>query len=315
VASLALTYFALRDIDFSTFLNALGAGHPAWLGASLAAFAAAYGVRVVRWSILFEPATRPRPTALVRALVAGEFFTSLLPVLRLGEVARVIVLHRAARTPRADAAGTVVAERTHDAAALLFLLFLAVPFAPAVTWLRAAAIFIALLAAGSLVGLLVLKKFGSRPIGLLLRPLAWMPGLSRAHTDRAAEGVLRGLRGLRSLRVASAAFVLSALFWCGVALSYLLALRVVEIHVGLDAGIIVAVATTFSLLLPSLPASVGIFEAAALVGLKPYGVGGAHALSGAVVIHVLTFVPFLVVGPFALRGHVLGPHWLTRPTT
>jgi hypothetical protein len=29
----------------------------------------------------------------------------------------------------------------------------------------------------------------------------------------------------------------------------------------------------------------------------------ARALSGAVVIHVLSFAPFLVAGPLALRGH------------
>ncbi|MBA2360713.1 MAG: flippase-like domain-containing protein [Actinobacteria bacterium] len=74
------------------------------------------------------------------------------------------------------------------------------------------------------------------------------------------------------------------------------------VELGLEAGILVAVATTFSLLLPALPASIGIFEAAALVALAPYGVDDARALSGAVVIHVLSFVPFLIAGPLALRS-------------
>jgi glycosyltransferase 2 family protein len=300
-ASVVLTYLAVRDVDFSAFLDALAGGDPWWLGAAFAVFVGAYALRAARWWVLFEPHNRPPLGALVRALLAGEFFTSLLPVLRLGEVARIVVLHRLARTPRSEALGTVVAERTYDTAALLLLFFVAVPFAPDVTWLRGATVVLAILAVGFVVTVLLLNRFGSRPIGFLLRPLARLPGFSRARTEFAAVGIVRGLVGLRTPKIAFLAFGLSAASWCGIALSYLLALRVVGLELGLDAGILVAVATTFSLLLPALPASVGIFEAAVLVALEPYGVDDATALSGAVVIHVLSFVPFLVAGPLALR--------------
>lgn len=303
--SIVLTYFALRDIDFEAFLDALADGDPVWFLGSFAVFAAAYAVRVLRWWMLFDPDTRPPIRALVRAILVGDFLTSLLPVLRLGEIARVIVLHREVRTPRSVALGTVVTERLQDSFALLLLLFAAVPFAPGVSWLRGATLLLAVLVAGLVVTLWALSRFGSRPLDFLLRPLARLPGFSRARTELVAEGIVRGLAGLRKTRLALAAFALSLLFWLGVSFSYTLALRGAGLELGLDAGILVAVATTFSLLLPALPASVGIFEAAALVALEPYGVDEAQALSAAVVIHVLTFVPFLIVGPVALRGHAV----------
>jgi glycosyltransferase 2 family protein len=301
--SIVLTYVALRDIDWGAFLEALADGDPVWFAASFAVLLAAYAVRVARWWVLFDAGERPPLRALVRALLVGDFLTSLLPVLRLGELARVIVLHREARTPRSVGLGTVVTERVQDSVALLLLLFVAVPFAPAVAWLRGAALLLALLLAGLLVTLVVLWRFGSRPLSFLLRPLTRLPGFSRTRTQLAAEGILRGLSGLRNARVALAAFTLTVLSWLTVAFAYTLALRGVGLELDLDAGILVAVATTFSLLLPALPASIGIFEAAALVALEPYGVDDARALSGAVVIHVLTFVPFLILGPLALRGH------------
>jgi glycosyltransferase 2 family protein len=303
-ASVLLTYLALRDIDFDAFLDALAEGDPVWFTAALAVFAVAYAVRALRWWLLFEPTARPPFRALVRPLLVGEFLTSLLPALRPGEVARVVLLHREARTSRSLTAGTVVTERLHDSIALLVLLFVAVPFAPAVTWLRGATLLLAVLAAASAVTLFVVRRFGSRPLQFLLRPLAWLPGFSTTRTELAAAGILRGLAGLRSPRVALIAFTLSVLSWFGVGLSFTLALRGADLDLGLDAGILVAFATTFSLLLPSLPASVGIFEAAALVALEPYDVDHAQALSAAVVIHVLSFVPFLVVGPFAARGGI-----------
>jgi glycosyltransferase 2 family protein len=303
VVSVVLTYLALRDIDFGAFLDALVDGDPLWFVASFAVLVAAYAVRVVRWWVLFEPGARPPFRALVRALLVGDFLTSLLPALRLGELARVLLLHREAQTPRSVGLGTVVTERVQDSIALLLLLFAAVPFAPAVTWLRGATLLLALIVTGLLVMLVVLRMYGSRPLGFLLRPLARLPGFSRARTELAAAGIVRGLAGLRNTRVALASSTLTVVFWLGYSLSCVLALRGVGLELGLDAGIFVAVATTFSLLLPSLPASIGIFEAAVLVALEPYGVNDAQALSGAVVIHVLTFVPFLILGPFALRGH------------
>jgi glycosyltransferase 2 family protein len=303
--SVVLTYLALRDIDFEAFLDALADGDPVWFGAAFAVLVAVYAVRVARWWVLFDAGARPPVRALVRAVVVGDFLTSLLPVLRLGELARVIVLYREAHTPRSVGLGTVVTERVQDSVALLLLLFVAVPFAPQVTWLRGATLLLAVIATGLVVTLVVLRFYGSRPLSFLLRPLARLPGFSRPRTELAAAGILRGLSGLRNVRVALASFTLTVLSWLGIAYSFTLVLRGVGLELGLDAGILVAFATTFSLLLPALPASIGIFEAAALVALEPYSVDEAQALSGAVVIHVLTFVPFLIAGPLALRRHAV----------
>jgi uncharacterized membrane protein YbhN (UPF0104 family) len=302
-ASVVLTYFALRDIDFGAFIDALAEGDLAWFAVALAVLAAAYVPRGVRWWVLFEARERPPFRSLVRALLVGDFLTSLMPVLRLGELARVVVLHREARTPRSVGLGTVVTERVQDSCVLLLLLFAAVPFAPAVSWLRGATLLLAVLATGLVVVLVALRLFGSRPLTFALRPFARLPGFTPERTEVAAAGILRGLVGLRDLRVALASLALSVLSWLGFALSFTLALRGVGLELGLEAGVLVLVATTFSLLLPALPASVGIFEAAALVALEPYGVDQAQALSGAVVIHVLTFVPFLILGPLALHSH------------
>ena len=302
-ASVVFTYFALRDIDFDAFLDALADGDPAWFLAAFGVFVGAYTVRVVRWWVLFEADARPPIRALVRSLFVGDFLTSLLPILRLGEVARILVLHREAQTPRSVGLGTVVTERVQDSVALLLLLFVAVPFAPPVGWLRGATVFLAVIAAGLVVALVVFWCFGSRPLQFLLRPMTRLPGFSAARTELAADNILRGLSGLRNARMALGAFGLTVVYWLGFALSYAFVLRGAGLELGLAAGILVTVATTFSLLLPALPASVGIFEAAALVALEPYGVNEAQALSAAVVIHVMTFMPFLIVGPFALRGH------------
>jgi uncharacterized membrane protein YbhN (UPF0104 family) len=55
------------------------------------------------------------------------------------------------------------------------------------------------------------------------------------------------------------------------------------------------------MVLPSSPASVGVFEAAVLLALKPYGVPKSEALSVALVLHALNLFPYLVAGIVCLR--------------
>lgn len=52
---------------------------------------------------------------------------------------------------------------------------------------------------------------------------------------------------------------------------------------------------------PSAPAAVGVFEAATLIALTSYGANRSVALSYAIVLHLVNFVPYLVLGPLALR--------------
>ena len=46
---------------------------------------------------------------------------------------------------------------------------------------------------------------------------------------------------------------------------------------------------------------VGVFEAAALVGLKAYGIEKADALSFALVLHAVNFFPYVLAGLLVMQ--------------
>jgi glycosyltransferase 2 family protein len=300
--SLVFSYLAVRDVDFEVFADALAESSYWWIAPSLAALAASVGIRVVRWRYLFPPETRPPARAALRALLVGELLNTVLPM-RAGELARVVVIHRETRTSRPEALGTVLVERLLDVIVLLLLLLAVLPFVPEVTWLRVAATVLAVAVLMLMAAILVLKRYGVRPLGFLLRPLSWLPGFSASRTSAAAESLLRGLRGVRDVRAGVVAVALTAASWLAVALSFWLAIRGLHLDLGYDAAVLVVVATTFSLVIPALPTSVGVFEAATLVSLRPFGIDDSVALSCAVVLHVLSFLPFIVAGLVALRLH------------
>jgi glycosyltransferase 2 family protein len=302
--SLLAGYLAVRDVDFGLFVDALAASEYRWLLPAMAALVAAFALRAIRWWSLFPPETRPPFGPIVRSMFIGEFFNSILP-LRPGELVRILALHRETGASRAQAFGTTVTERLYDVGCLLLFFVVSLPFVSAPSWLPRALALLAVtcLAAGGTA--MVVGRYGPRPIAFALRPLARLDGITEARTELAAYNVLQGLGGLQRLGLAATTFGLTTLSWVAVAACFWFTLRASGLELGFEAAILAVVATTFSLVLPALPTSVGVFEAAVIVALQPFDVSASQALSYAVVVHVLTFAPFIAAGAVALRGHAV----------
>jgi uncharacterized protein (TIRG00374 family) len=300
--SILFTYLAVRDVDWDIFWEGLRTSDYGWLVPAFVVLAVSVWVRAFRWQLLFRPESRPPLSATTRALIIGQFFNNILPA-RAGEAARIVVLNQEAGTSRAETLGTAVAERIADILVLLLLLFVTLPFLPEVTWLYAAATLSVILVALVVVVSVVLRRFGHRPLRFLLRPLTRLRPIEHEHTERVASKLVAGLHALERPERAAPAVALTVVSWLLIGLSYWFTLLAFEPDLGFDAAILVLVTTSLSMVIPSLPASVGVFEAAVLVALRPYGVDESLALSYAVVLHALNLFPYIAAGYVVLHGH------------
>ena len=305
-ATVVFTYLAVRDVDWAVAWRALASSEWWWVGPSAAVMAAGIVVRAIRWSAVFAPETRPPFRAVWDALLVGYFFNTVLP-LRAGEAIRIVTLNQRTRVSRVEALGTVGVERAMDVVALLVLFFAVAAWLPEVAWLRSAAILGALLAVAIAVAVFVLAVWGARPVHALLRPLARLRPASAERVEYAAQSLGRGLAALRRPRIAAAGLLWTALSWLAFAVSYWLLMIGFDLGVPPLAGLLVLVATGLAMILPSPPAAVGVFEGAVVVALRAYDVSPSHALPYAVVLHLVNVVPFILVGPFVLRGHARRP--------
>ncbi len=306
--SALFTYFAVRDVDWDVFWSSLQSSNYWWLVPSIAVMAVGVVMRTVRWQLVFEPATRPPFRPALSALLIGYLFNNILPA-RAGELIRVIVLHQRVGTSRVEGLGTAVADRVYDVFALLVLLFVAQPFLPEVTWLRRAAILALVLALLLLGFVLVLVVFGDRPLRVVLRPLARLPKVSVGRTERAAENLVQGLAAFRDARLVPPAFTMTIASWLVIAASYWLVMFTFDLDLPYSAGLLVVVAANLAMAIPSSPGALGVFEAAVVTALSAYGVDKSEALSYAVVLHAVNFLPFVVAGGVALYGHLA---WLRQ---
>src|SRR4051794_11769643 len=300
--SAVFTYLAARDVEWHRFRAGLAESDYRWLVPAAATLALGVFLRGVRWRLLFPPGSRPPLGATLRALLVGTFFNNVLPG-RPGEGIRVLTLHQETGTSRAAALGTAVAERVLDVVVLLALLFVALPWLPPLSWVGRAAVVAAAVGAVVVVVAIVLALWGRRTLARALRPLVRLPGVGSAALDRAAGDLVDGLAALHRLRVALPALALTTLATLVLACSYWLVTFAFSLDVGFGAGILVMVATNLAMVVPSSPAAIGVFEAATLVALHPYGVDRSEALSYAVVLHALNTLPFIAIGAVLVPRH------------
>ena len=191
-------------------------------------------------------------------------------------------------------------ERVFDVLAILLIFFLAEPWLPHVSWFGTAAFVTAGLVIAMTIAATVLAVFDDRPARLLLRPLARFTPFSGERLERTVAKIAHGLAGLRNRRVALEALGWTTVAWLmSIACAYLVT-RALHLHLPFSAGVLVMVAIAASMILPSAPVAVGVFEGATLIALRAYGVGRSTALPYALVLHLVNLVPFLLVGALLL---------------
>ncbi|HEV2058410.1 MAG TPA: lysylphosphatidylglycerol synthase transmembrane domain-containing protein [Solirubrobacteraceae bacterium] len=300
-------YIAVRGVDVDEAVAALRDSNLVWLVPALPVFAAAVVLRGVRWWALYDREQRPPLRAVMYALLVGYFFNNILPA-RAGEAARVIALYSRARTSRAEIIATVVVERVFDMLALLLILLCAYPWLPEISWLRNAAILGAIVTIVLAALIVLVVRYDVRAVHWLLHPLRRIrrPGFA-ARVEFAAINATRGLVALRSPVIAVRGFALTVASWVVLAISFWILMDAFALDLPFAAAILATVAINLSLVLPSSPAALGVFEAATIIALTAFDVPHAAALSYAIVLHVLNLVPFLLIGAV-----LLGPAALRR---
>lgn len=273
--------------------------HVALLGCAVVLYAAATVIRGWRWHrVLGQAGIAHRPGDAYALVPVGYMGNTVLPA-RGGEVLRILLMGERSDARRRTLLGTVLSERTLDAATLVILL-------AALTLVGVAGNPAG--AAPAIAGTAALIA-GGFAIWLYLRLRV------RGHFQRLADlvrpvvGAARPLLGRPGIVLCLATLVAwsleSVIFWLiGAALG---------LHIALFEGALLLVLTAFFSLIPAAPGYVGTFDAAVVFGLKALGVTGGAAVSYALLVRFVLFFPITVVGLGLLVGRYGGLSQLWKP--
>lgn len=300
--SVALLWWALRDVSPADLLHHVRRANVWWLLAATAAATFTFVLRAIRWRILLKPtvdelAFRP-PFA---AVCIGFMANNLLP-LRLGEFARAYSLSRIAPVGMSATFASLVVERLFDA--LVLTIFVApgllAPGGESATVFDLRQVVILVLAAvvAGLVGLGILVRF---PSGFLRVTERWSHRLLPQKGADRLTGILAsfiaGLGALRHAHVFAKAIAWSFVIWLWNAFSFFLGFLAFSIlRPGMAGALLLQSLIGFAVSIPSSPGFFGPFEAAARVALSIYDVDPAQIISFAAGYHILTFLPVTLMG-------------------
>jgi uncharacterized protein (TIRG00374 family) len=284
-----------QTIDPDRLAVALAGIRWIWVGVAILIIVASYFARERRWIVLLRPLTFQH-TAVLRALLTGQLLNLLLPI-RLGDVARSIMLGREPGGSFARVFGSVLIEKAWDWLALCALALIVAWAAPLPDWFLIPARSLALLAALILIGFAVIAVVPANwiPRGLarLDRALSGLPPRWRLSSMRNVQRLLDSLTALRRRETLASSASWTAIIWSlGVAINY-----AVQRAFGFDSWI--AAMTLLAVLmigvaLPPSVAALGIFEGLTMLTLSLFNVPLETALAIGLVLHLVAVVPLII---------------------
>jgi len=267
--------------------------HPGWLALALGVFLLGHVVRAWRWSLLFLGRS-PGVRRLFLVGNAGMGLNSIAPVRVLGEVAQFALLTLRDRVDGGLALASLGTERVLDIVVATCLLALGLLLVPRLELLSSYVGGVAVVALVSIVLVLFVAHFGNRlPF---IRRVSLLAAVSRslALLERAP---------LRTTGAGSG----TLLYWLMIGLTAWLVSRGLDLGLTYpEATLVVLASLIFATVLPGAPAALGTFEAPVVYMLSFLGVEKEAALAYALLLHLILFVPPMVLAAIVLPREGFG---------
>jgi len=289
-------YLAFRRVDFGLMWDALKKANYWYLPPAIFILFFSHYLRVLRWRYLLDPIKRLDTSSLFSSLIIGYGANTVTPA-HLGEFLRAYVLSKKREISMGSTFATIVIERMIDVFTLLLLMCLVIFVHPFPDWVVKSGYVMFAATLGLFLLLIFLKRSSSTAeafLRVLLKPLPERyENTIKGMTDRFLSGIVPLKRWHDYVTVT----ILSAAIWACYGLAFYFGLEAFDFirtyHLAWYASLVLLVITTISVVVPSSPGYVGTFHFLCQISLAMFGVPASPALSFAVAIHAVNFLPVL----------------------
>jgi len=293
-----LLIIAFRDVDMEQVMKAARGIQPIWLLFAVLSVLLTLATKAYRWKWLFHPRQGGLGYwHLFRVLLVGMALNAALPA-RVGELARAYLVGELGRRSKGSALMTIVVEKTLEAIMLLISVALLLVVISLPSWLgRSELVAAALLVALSVALLLVARNRE--------RVTKRLNGLSVAISSSLIKGLIKkivvaleGVDSLSSWKVLAASLGLSGVIWAVAAFTNWLVLASMGVVAPWWSSLLLLVVLQVGAAIPTSPGRVGVFHYLGYLTLTTIGVEGGTALAYSAVLHLVVFLPMMVMGGF-----------------
>lgn len=309
-----LWYMSSR-VSLSAVAEALVGARPGWVMLSVVVIIVTLALKGWRWQLMFPAESSAVPfAAAFWSTTLGQYVNLVIPVLRLGEVARLYALNRETGVAPAQALGTLVVEKTLDLIFFGLTIVFILPFVVLPDYVNQPGPWLLAFPAILLVVLYLLAYRTEWVIGLWRRIVRPLP-------ERLASWLLRiavlGLEGLAALRDRRRMLLLLLLSLAAAILSILMPyvlFPALDLPLMLLDAALIHIVVTIAITPPSTPAKVGVFNAAVALMLLQLGLTDEAAIASyAILFYLVAILPPIILGVVAASRSRW--HWSAAPQT
>lgn len=296
VALSALTlYLAVSQFAWNELTRALSSAQLEWLAAALAIQILSTLLKAARWQVLLASSTRATNLfPLFAAIVIGQTFNILVP-LRLGEIARALLVKQRYAIRGALALSTIGVEKLGDAVILFALLIAILPCLVPPVWFQATILFLAVTTFLAFVILLLLRYRKTTLSEWLERALSLPPRWANLLAPR-VKPIFDGADALNNSRAQILFWALGFAAWACAALTNYFAFRAFDLPLDRIAALFLLVVLQAGIALPSLPGKIGVFNYACVLALRVFAVNDAQAFAFSLGLYAVVIVVTVWLG-------------------
>jgi uncharacterized protein (TIRG00374 family) len=300
--TVGLLWWVFHDVNWAEIRRNLSEANPFLFALSVFLATLMFPLRAFRWRPILDPVAPNLPYGpLWRATCIGMMANNVLPA-RAGELVRAYALSRETTVPFSASFASLVVDRVFDAVVVLLLMVLAMfhPSFPAGVSKMAYAGTGLVLLGGLAVALYAIVFFPDR----LIRLYEVFARRVAPRFEERGRVLLRSFaEGLSVLRHPGRFFIVfcwALALWVAQALGFWAGFRSFGIDVPVAAAFFVQGLIVIGVAAPSTPGFFGLFEFAALTGLRLYGVNDDLAVAWAFSFHIVSLIPITLIGLYYL---------------
>jgi len=302
LVSVIALFLAFRGIEWGMVWQALAGAQYVWLIPSAVSLIVAIWIRGERWRWLFGDQRDHLPRSrYFNATAIGYLVTNIFP-LRLGELARIFFIARDRKQTYGLATSTVVVEHVLDVLVVVGILIVIVMTGslPVPDWARQGAVVSGVLFGGALVVMLLMVWQRRLVLRLAEAVISRIPRLDAQKWLRVVGHMLDGFAVLQPGLPLVMVLFWSIVGWLCSAMTFYLSLKAFVPDAPFTYALFTTVVTTFVLLLPATPGSIGTLQLGIQKSLAVFGVPEVLGLSFAIAFHVMELVVMNVLGVICL---------------